>query len=267
MAPAEERKARQPRVACVERSVGARARRRSGVDAVGLRRLLSEVGAGLLRDQGQAGRHRPGPPSRVPPAPRRSRAVQRGRGRALPDGTSRDGRARQPGPAPAGQPEPFLDAGRPVAGDRDVPGPVGVGLLGPGEGRLGRGDRDLAAAVGPDASHPRPQGVRQGVRVRGASPADGAVRPGGHRLDALLQPPERVRGAVSHRAAAAVGGHGHGRASREPQRTEERLESRAGDRDARFAHGRRGPGSSTSVGSPAFGARRSPAGLRFWGRA
>ena len=144
--------ARRTRGADAGRTVGARDRGRSVVDADELRRVLPEVGAGVRRDQGEAGRGGASAAQGVPAASRRAR----------PDGARRRG---PPGAEDRRLAQPVLDEQRPVAGHGDVPGAVGIGVLGAGARRLRAGQGDMAAQARPDEGSPRPQRLRAGLRL------------------------------------------------------------------------------------------------------
>ena len=87
------------------------------LDAGVVRRVLPEVCAGVLGDQAEAGRGGPGAAG------------------GLSGRWGASGRRGPSGAAAARPAQSLLDAWRTVARDRDVPGPVGVGVLGAGAGR------------------------------------------------------------------------------------------------------------------------------------
>ena len=178
-------------------------RRGRRVEPNGIRRILRHLHAGLL------GHPHPGrgadPPAGGGLPPRRFRV----RRAAPPRG------AGAPGATTAGAGQPLVHSRRPVARHRNLPEPLGIGLLDAGPRRR-RQPRNLAAAPRPGVHRAGQERVHPRLRLPRAQPDAGAdARRGG--VVPLLQPAGGVRRAVAGGPGAAGGGHGQRRPALQPQ--------------------------------------------------
>ncbi len=120
-----------------------------------------------------------------------------------------------PGPATAGPGQPLVLPVRAVAGNRNLPEPVGRGLLGGGTGPR-RPPGNLAPSARPDQRRTGPGQPCAGLCLS-RQDRTGGLHSRRSGMDALLQPDGGVRGPVAHCASPDGGGHGTGRAALQPE--------------------------------------------------
>ena len=153
----------------------------------------------------------------------------------------------------------WYTSARPVEGHRDLPEPLGLGLLDAGPGRR-RESRAVAPAARPHVHRTRSRRVHPRLRLPRAQPHDGPdPRRGG--VVPLLQPLGGVRRPFPRGSGPDGRGHGTGRPAVQPQLPAQLGAARLRDADQRVHERQRGRRILPPLGGPLPGpGQRSPSG-------